>query len=65
MSVFDPAVVTIAKIAAGTTDNVIPETAEMAGTMRTLSEREPGPDQAEPAPAGPGHRRRARRRPRS
>ena len=38
VSVFDPAVVTIAKIVAGTTDNVIPETAEMAGTMRTLSE---------------------------
>ena len=38
VSVFDPAVVTIAKIAAGTTDNVIPETAEMLGTMRTLSE---------------------------
>jgi hippurate hydrolase len=37
-SVFDPAVVTIAKITAGTTDNVIPETAEMLGTMRTLSE---------------------------
>jgi len=38
VSVFDPAVVTIAKITAGTTDNVIPETAEMLGTMRTLSE---------------------------
>ena len=38
VSVFDPAVVTIARIAAGTTDNVIPETAEMDGTMRTLSE---------------------------
>ncbi len=38
VSVFEPAVVTIAKIVAGTTDNVIPETAEMAGTMRTLSE---------------------------
>jgi amidohydrolase len=37
-SVFDPAVVTIAKITAGTTDNVIPETAELLGTMRTLSE---------------------------
>ena len=37
-SVFDPAVVTIAKIVAGTTDNVIPESAEMLGTMRTLSE---------------------------
>jgi amidohydrolase len=35
--VFDPAVVTIAKIAAGTTNNIIPETAEMLGTIRTLS----------------------------
>jgi hippurate hydrolase len=39
VSVFAPAVVTIAKIAAGTTDNVIPETAEMLGTMRALSEQ--------------------------
>jgi amidohydrolase len=38
IGVFDPAVVTIAKITAGTTDNVIPETAEMRGTMRALSE---------------------------
>ncbi len=38
VSVFDPAVVTIAKITAGTTDNVIPERAEMLGTMRALSE---------------------------
>src|SRR3546814_11074310 len=37
ISVFDPAVVTIAKIAAGTTNNIIPETAEMQGTIRTLS----------------------------
>jgi amidohydrolase len=37
VSVFDPAVVTIARIEAGTTDNVIPETARMLGTMRTLS----------------------------
>ena len=39
VSVFDPAVVTIAKITAGTTDNVIPERAEMLGTMRALSEQ--------------------------
>ena len=38
VNVFDPAVVTIAKITAGTTDNVIPEQAEMLGTMRALSE---------------------------
>jgi hippurate hydrolase len=35
--VFDPAVVTIARLQAGTTDNVIPETVEMLGTIRTLS----------------------------
>jgi amidohydrolase len=39
ISVFDPAVVTIGKIEAGTTDNVIPETAHMLGTIRTLSAR--------------------------
>lgn len=38
VSVFDPAVVSITRILAGTTDNVIPETAELLGTMRTLSE---------------------------
>jgi hippurate hydrolase len=35
--VFEPAVVTIGSIHAGTTDNVIPEMAEMHGTVRTLS----------------------------
>jgi len=33
-----PAVLTIAKIVAGTTNNVIPESALMEGTLRTLSE---------------------------
>jgi amidohydrolase len=37
-SVFDPVVVTVAQIHAGTTDNVIPEEARMLGTIRTLSE---------------------------
>ncbi len=37
VSVFDPAVVTIGKIEAGTTHNVIPETARLLGTLRTLS----------------------------
>lgn len=36
-SVFDPVVVTIAKIEAGTAHNVIPDGARMSGTMRTLS----------------------------
>ncbi len=36
---FHPAVVTVAKIRAGTTTNVIPETAVMAGTIRSVSER--------------------------
>ena len=38
VSVFDPTVVSITQIIAGTADNVIPETAEMFGTMRALSE---------------------------
>jgi amidohydrolase len=37
ISVFDPAVITIGQISAGTTDNVIPDTALLYGTMRTLS----------------------------
>lgn len=37
ISVFDPAVITIGQISAGTTDNVIPDTALLFGTMRTLS----------------------------
>ncbi|HEY9557322.1 MAG TPA: M20 family metallopeptidase [Acidimicrobiales bacterium] len=36
---FDPAVVTVAKIRAGTTTNVIPETATLWGTIRAVSER--------------------------
>jgi amidohydrolase len=39
VDVFDPAVVTIGKIRAGTTNNVIPETAYMLGTIRAVSER--------------------------
>ncbi|EHR63632.1 M20 metallopeptidase family protein [Saccharomonospora cyanea] len=39
VDVFDPAVVTVTRIAGGTTDNVIPESAEIEGTIRTLSER--------------------------
>ena len=37
IDVFDPAVVTIARITAGTTNNVIPETALVEGTIRTTS----------------------------
>ncbi len=37
--VTDPAVITIARIEAGTTDNVIPEDGRLWGTLRTLSER--------------------------
>jgi hippurate hydrolase len=38
VSIFDPAVVTVGRITAGTTDNVIPAVAELEGTMRTLSD---------------------------
>jgi len=36
---FKPAVLTVAKISAGTTNNVIPEEAELVGTLRTVDER--------------------------
>ena len=39
IAVSDPAVITVARIEAGTTDNIIPEVARLWGTMRTLSER--------------------------
>ena len=39
VDVFDPAVVTISQIIAGTTSNVIPEYADIIGTIRTVSER--------------------------
>jgi len=38
IDVFDPSVVTVARIAAGTTNNVIPESAEIEGTIRAVSE---------------------------
>ncbi|MGD0863926.1 MAG: M20 family metallopeptidase [Rhizomicrobium sp.] len=34
---FDPVVITVARITSGTTNNVIPETAEMEGTIRSFS----------------------------
>jgi amidohydrolase len=37
VDVFDPAVVTVAHIRAGSTNNVIPDTAFLEGTIRTLS----------------------------
>jgi hippurate hydrolase len=39
VDVFKPAVLTVARIAAGTTTNVIPEKAELAGTLRTVVEQ--------------------------
>ncbi len=38
VDVFDPAVLTIARLVAGTTTNIIPETALVEGTVRTVSE---------------------------
>lgn len=38
ISVFEPVVVTVGRISAGTTSNVIPESAELEGTFRSLSE---------------------------
>jgi hippurate hydrolase len=39
---FDPVVITIARITSGTTNNVIPETAELEGTIRSFSEKSRG-----------------------
>jgi hippurate hydrolase len=39
LDAFDPAVVTVARIEAGTTTNVIAERAHLAGTIRAVSER--------------------------
>ena len=39
IDVFDPAVVTVGRITAGTTNNVIPETATIEATIRAISER--------------------------
>ncbi|GAC1600370.1 MAG: M20 family metallopeptidase [Acidimicrobiales bacterium] len=39
VDVFDPAVITVASISAGTTFNVIPETAVLLGTVRAVSEK--------------------------
>lgn len=38
VNAFDPAVITIANVVAGTTTNIIPETAFLKGTIRTVSE---------------------------
>ncbi len=39
VEVFDPAVITIAHLSSGTTNNIIPETARLEGTIRTFSEK--------------------------
>jgi amidohydrolase len=39
VDVFDPAVVTVGSVRAGTTNNVIPESARLVGTIRAVSER--------------------------
>lgn len=39
IDVFDPSVVTVGRISAGTTNNVIPEVADIEGTIRAVSER--------------------------
>jgi amidohydrolase len=39
IDIFDPAVVTVGQITAGTTSNIIPDTATIFGTIRTVSEQ--------------------------
>ena len=63
IDVFDPAVVTVGAITAGTTNNVIPETAEIEGTIRAVSETHPGQGPRRHPPRRRRHRRRPRRAP--
>lgn len=42
ISAFDPVVLTIARIAGGTTNNVIPEAVDLEGTLRSVSEASRG-----------------------
>jgi hippurate hydrolase len=42
INTFDPVVITISQISAGTTSNVIPETVHMMGTLRAVSEASRG-----------------------
>jgi amidohydrolase len=42
LTVFDPAVLTVTRISAGTACNIIPETAKLEGTIRALSEHTRG-----------------------
>ncbi len=39
IDVFDPSIITVGRISAGTTNNVIPENAQIEGTIRAVSER--------------------------
>ena len=39
VDVFDPAVITITRVTGGTTNNIIPESVELEGTIRTVSTR--------------------------
>ena len=58
INTFDPVVITITKIRAGTTSNVIPEAVHMLGTLRAVSEAARGRDRRDRAD-------RAQRRPRT
>ncbi len=60
MPVFDPVVVTIARIEAGTTDNVIPETANLLGYHPDAVAAEPGCGPRRVEETGRGHRCGAR-----
>ncbi len=57
---FDPAVVTVARIQSGTTSNVIPESAELLGTVRTVSPKTRAAVLDEVRRVARGHRRRPR-----
>ena len=59
-NMFDPVVLTVGVLQAGTTRNVIPESARIEATVRTFSHASRGTDDVRRSHAAEGHRRRPR-----
>ena len=60
--IFDPVVLTVGRIAAGTKENIIPDEARFDATIRTFTPGQPRPHARRRDPHLRGHRRRARAR---
>ena len=65
VDVFDPAVITIARISGGTTNNIIPDAVEIEGTIRTISATRARPSRRSSTRSRTASRPRTARRSRS